>query len=541
MSRRVSPSRRSFLASTAGGLASVGLFGGVLGTVDTVRAQKASPDDDWRQYRGDAGHTSSVLDGSGPTGNIRKAWTSSAGYATNADVVVVGETVYIAGTTLVAANAADGSERWKFNPKPPASEKESTPHIRTPAVVDGTVYASVGFGPYDTSGERDSALIAVDAATGKRRWRIDTKGAVGGDPSPVTVAHDTVFATLPGKPLTAYTTDGSVRWKWSSKGKAWGPGPVSGGRMYLGGKSGVRALDVATGEVVWEALPQVANVYASMVSNGMLFVTESSQPGVTLIALDAATGDEYWRTAYVSDKTKDNPVLGVGTADTDTVYIQTDVVKGYVIALNRTNGNERWRSLISDARHYFGSNLARVGDLLYVGSSALNPVDGSSVWEYSISGTPLGVYLSAVAGGRCYLVGGDVAGTLYVLAGTTDGNTQPTQSTATPTTDTPTQTQTLTRTTDMPTQTPSPTPTQTPTQTRTPAPTKTATAQPSPTEKMNSSDVTPMTEYPSQNTADAQTATGDATEETTTMFGPGFGVLTTVAGVGLGAWRYIQD
>jgi outer membrane protein assembly factor BamB len=537
MSRRLSQvNRRTFLAGTAGGLVGAGIFGGLSATADTVRAQQASPDDDWRQYRGDAGHTSSLLDGSGPTGNIRKAWTTSVGYGTNADVVVVGETVYIAGTSLVAANAADGSKHWEFNPEPPASKKESTPHIRTPAVVDGTVYASVGFGPYDTSGELDSALIAVDAATGKRRWRIDTRGAIKGDPSPVTVANDTVFATLPGQPLTAYTTDGSVRWKWSSKGKALGPGPVSGGRMYLGGKSGVRAVDVTTGEVVWEVLPRVANTYTSMISDGMLFVTESTSPGVTLIALDAATGDEYWRTAYVTEKTKDHPWLGVGTVDTDTVYIQTNVVKGYVIALNRTNGKERWRSLISDARYYTGSNFARVGDLLYVGSAALDPADGSSVWEYSISGTPLGIYLSAVAGGRCYLIGGSLVGKLYVLTGTTNRDTQPTQSTSTPTTNTPTQTRTP-KTTDMSTQTPSPTPSPT----LAPTPTQTPTAQPSPTAEITSSDVTPITEYPSQNTADAQTATGDATEETTTTFGPGFGVLTTVAGVGLGTWRYIQD
>jgi outer membrane protein assembly factor BamB len=518
-------SRRSFLGNI-GGLMGFGMLGGYSATVDPRtrhgRAQEVSTDDDWDQYRGDAAHTSALLGGSGPTGNITKAWSGTYGYASNADVAVIGDDVYIADTSLVAANAADGSEQWEFTPDPSQDLKAGTPHIRSPAVVDDTVYASIGFGPFDTSGTWDSALVAIDADTGTQRWRINTEGETRGAVPPVTVANDTVFAALPGQQLTAYATDGSVRWRQSNEQGR--PGPVADGRMYLGGQSGVRALDVRTGEVVWKALPQVANVYASMVYDGMLFVTESDSPGVTLIALDAATGDEYWRTAYPSEKTNEEyPYLVVGTADTETVYIQTNLINGYVIALNRTNGHERWRKRISDGSSGSISNLMRVGNLLYVGSSALDPTDGTFVWKYSFPVTGIGFNLVAVAGGQCYFAGGRIGGDNFVvLTGTTNKTTQPTQSTQMTSTQTP----------GVPTQTPPAT-----------TPTETAAPQSSPMNTVPSdrSPATPNTTSQSPTPTNAQTtSTNNMAEKTTTTFGPGFGVLTAVAGAGLGAWRYLN-
>ncbi|WP_390207453.1 PQQ-binding-like beta-propeller repeat protein [Halocatena marina] len=106
----------------------------------------------------------------------------------------------------------------------------------------------------------------------------------------------------------------------------------------------MQALDTATGKTVWTALPRVNTTSTPIVSDGTLFVTEENPPGMTIIALDAATGDEYWRTAYPSSD--DYPSLDVGAVDDEHVYIQIHKSDADIIALSRNDGSERWRASI---------------------------------------------------------------------------------------------------------------------------------------------------------------------------------------------------
>lgn len=72
------------------------------------------------------------------------------------------ETVYVvASGTLYALDVTDGSIRWERRPEADAAEFLN----RAPAASDGQVYAIVD------PDEGDNALVALDAATGDRRWR----------------------------------------------------------------------------------------------------------------------------------------------------------------------------------------------------------------------------------------------------------------------------------------------------------------------------------------------------------------------------------
>jgi outer membrane protein assembly factor BamB len=121
---------------------------------------------------------------------------------------------------------------------------------------------------------------------------------------PVTVANETIFTLGPGLDghrnyvLYAFAPDGSVRWSRRVGTPQPTPLPVANGNLYLfSGEKGVKTLDTTTGNVVWEKLPRVAVSDIPLAADGTLFVTEETSPGVILIALDAVTGDEYWRTA----------------------------------------------------------------------------------------------------------------------------------------------------------------------------------------------------------------------------------------------------
>lgn len=420
-------SRRTFLTGTVGGLAGLGVLGQIV-SPEIAHAQPSATDG-WTQYNANAGNTARLKNGVGPTRNLKKAWTNDD-FRTTDGVAVVDGTVYLG---LTARNATDGTERWSVDPTVPDRDYPETVNadVEYPAVMNGTVYATVRFGVYDGDDAYDSAVIAVDANTGTKRWRVDTSPGEGGDRmfSPVTVVDGTIFTSGPaidggsGTWLYAFdAADGSVRWRRRrSDGSEWAL-PVADGRVYTMKRNGVQALDTKTGETVWEALSRVSfeRTTSPMVADGTLFVAEENEPGVTLIALDATTGEEHWRTAY----TRDSPGITIGTVDSETIYISTKVgTKGSdVIALSLSDGSERWRATIpqppnrdvSQAKRVPTDGMARVGGLLYVGGAALRPADGTVVWTWAVP-MPLKFEreLSAVAGGRVYLGGGE----LTVLSG----------------------------------------------------------------------------------------------------------------------------
>ncbi|WP_185715504.1 outer membrane protein assembly factor BamB family protein [Halocatena pleomorpha] len=416
-------SRRSFLKRVVVGSVGIGVVGRGLDRATAAPDQQSGSV--WSQYKADAGQSARLPAGIGPTGGIQEAWTVSHDRIHDG-VAVVNQTVYVGGKTLVALNAQNGTAQWSFEPALPDIDDPGEPlipDVGSPAVIDGTVYANVWFGPYD-GGTYDTAFIAVDANTGERQWRIDTGGASSRSFAPPTVTDDTVLTTMPqgegygdGRMVTALDLDGTLRWQTWLDNPYSGSLPVSENRVYIPTASGVRTLDLQTGSTVWTALPQVQfqPAAAPLVSDGTVFVAETAEPGVTFIALDAATGNEHWRTAYAPDARYST---GIGTVDNERVYLQMGAVDDDVIALDRADGSERWRAAIDqpDRKHVPTDGMARVGDLLYVGGAAVDPTDGSTVWKHPLPVAGYGRELSAVAGGRVY-VGGQG---LTALTGTTE-------------------------------------------------------------------------------------------------------------------------
>lgn len=415
--------RRSFLRRTAVGVIGLGAVG-----QETRRAMAASSQQsgaEWSQFKATTGQSARLPDGTGPAGDVREAWRVSHDRIHDG-IAVVGQTVYVGGKDLVALNTQNGQARWSFEPELPAIDDPGeplVPDVGSPAVVAGTVYANVWFGPYD-GGTYDTAFVAVDANTGTLQWRIDTGGASSRRFAPPTVTDDTVLTSVPtgdgygsGRMVTALDLDGTLRWQTWFEEMYSGPLPITENRVYVPTPNGVRTLDLRTGRTVWTALPRVRFQPAAtpLVSDGTLFVAETREPGVTLMALDAATGQEQWRTAYAPDA---YPNLTIGTADSERVYIQVNGIDAEAIALDRADGSERWRAQIEqpDREHIPTDGFARVGDLLYLGGAALDPADGSTVWKHPLPVSGYGRELSAVAGGRVYIGGQG----LTALTGTTD-------------------------------------------------------------------------------------------------------------------------
>lgn len=524
-----SMSRRTFLSGAVGGIGAVGLLGRIPSEGrGTVRADSSG--DNWMQHRADSGHSARVPNGVGPIGEIEEAWIKKEDYFHDG-VAVVGETVYSGGHALNAFNAKNGNEIWSFKPTIPDHDYPDgrpVPDVGQPAVMGDTVYAHVEFAVFDGGNAYDSAIIACDVNSGELRWRYDTPGGVTADEfNTVTAAGGTVVTSVSPRDgyaeriVLAFAADGTERWRTTIEEMPPGPLPVTDGRVYVPNGAGVRALDLNTGETVWDVLPRVRFAPAAppVVSDGTLFVAERGNPGATLIALDAKSGSEHWRKAFQPDA--NSPPFTIGAADSDSIYIDVGE-NSELIALDRSNGNERWRTIIEqpEGRRGFVSELgfALVGGLLYRGSAAFNPSDGSMVWKHPLK--PVGgggFHLSAVAGGRVYLHGDQ----LIALSGKTNEITE---------TPTETKTRTVNKTQ---TQTKRQTQTQTRTQTGTATRTTTRTTIGTQTETQE----TPPASSP-PTTTESSSAGIDGEMIT---WGLGIGALSTVAGAGIGAWYYLTN
>ena len=159
----------------------------------------------------------------------------------------------------------------------------------SPAVAGDAVYFGSG----------DGHLYAVDASSGRERWRASLGGAVASSPA---VSDGTVFATSRERFVTALDlATGAVLWRFEAGPDlpfAWGwdfwlsSPAVSGGKVYVGSGDGrLYALDARTGRPVWSAATGGRVRSSPAVADGVVYV--GSMDG-RLYALDAATGERRW-------------------------------------------------------------------------------------------------------------------------------------------------------------------------------------------------------------------------------------------------------
>ena len=174
---------------------------------------------------------------------------------------------------------------------------------------------------------------------------------------------------------------------------------VTGGRVFVisndptTGSGYLWAFDVVSGAKLWGPLDVVDRGHATLAADaGRLFV-ENSLGFVR--ALDPATGAELWgEQVRASDLSTIDPANNI-TAANGAVYVNA---WNGVVALDETNGAERWRNF---AGYFpFGpSSPAVTADGVYAsGVTKRDPASGAVIWSTSVAGTGT----VAVAGGRVF-------------------------------------------------------------------------------------------------------------------------------------------
>ncbi|MEU2154653.1 PQQ-binding-like beta-propeller repeat protein [Streptomyces sp. NPDC019396] len=185
-----------------------------------------------------------------------------------------GCTYIAAGTRVLCVDTANGQVRWHF--EAPAVFLSPPTFVPGPAVTGGGVYLADYLG----------TVYAIDAATGKDRWRIATESRTSIDP--VLVADGNVHV---GSGSALYTLDavtGTPKWRFAAAGEVIGAPVVADGRVHFGSADHVLyTLDASGGQLRWKLATGGEITGSPVVRGGVVYACSKDR---CVYALDAVKG-----------------------------------------------------------------------------------------------------------------------------------------------------------------------------------------------------------------------------------------------------------
>jgi outer membrane protein assembly factor BamB len=233
---------------------------------------------------------------------------------------------------LFAVDVSTGSEKWRF-------KSQFYGVNSSPAIINGTVYFGAG----------DSNLYALDAQTGEKKWSFQGTDSVG---TPAISDGTAYFAH--GNRLTAVQVGSEVeKWTFRTQTNISTCPVVSDSTVYVGvsDEFHIYAVDAVSGQEKWKFSTGLIS-YPPAVDDGVVYAVSFDN----LYALDARTGAVNW-TINTARENLTAPVISEQT-------ILVGAGK-YMLALDRTTGQEKWRfeagdqtttPAISDGVIYFWSD-----------------------------------------------------------------------------------------------------------------------------------------------------------------------------------------
>ncbi|GBQ59458.1 PQQ-like beta-propeller repeat protein [Komagataeibacter swingsii] len=237
---------------------------------------------------------------------------------------------------------------WEYNPKP---RKMRSDNLGGGISVDGdTLYVVDGIGQ----------ALALDAATGKLKWRVNVQ--TPGRSAP-TVANGRLFlGTIDEHLYCLDAENGNVLWTYAATAAdtvIYGqPAPaVAGGVVLAGFGSGdLVALRAEGGEVVWADTLGSTNGQQALIDfscvHGMPVIADGTayaiSTGAVLVAIDMRSGRRLWERGISGQNTP----LVIG----DWIFIIS--MDQQVACLDRLSGHVRW---ITQLRQYENSDKQKRG------------------------------------------------------------------------------------------------------------------------------------------------------------------------------------
>lgn len=339
---------------------------------------------------------------------------------------------------LYALDALTGKLRWHFHA---ANQLMGTPIVAT---VGGRALVFVGVGNSEFAyshavkfaepgarvvrGTGLSAVLAIDARTGRRVWAFPTAGE--DMPTPVFFHGRLLFGNGDGHVYALDAATGKLAWKTdiqSFVSMSSATLDTRTGVLVMGGTqpSKIYALDAASGKLLWAVAPP--GVFSSSAGDGTFAIAGSLAVGQIEtqdahaaagesssdeLAIDLRSGKIAWSTTLGSGKTPPRNKDAVPTVADGVIYTGSPVTH-HEYALDARSGKVLWQRALPS-----GMKAAPTA----VGDALLQPLASGAIvtldWKH---GSVLGTY-DAHAGGYGPQNGVVIGGTFFI--GTNAGTLQ---------------------------------------------------------------------------------------------------------------------
>jgi outer membrane protein assembly factor BamB len=268
-------------------------------------------------------------------------WKFATGKPVKARPTVIGDSVYLASDSgfLYKLDKRSGAERWRApidrgSPQRiPASKEESRWDRYGSSVVADSKRVYIG--------SRDRTLYALDVATGKEQWRVQTQDMVTATPA---LYRDLVlFADFKGVVQAVAASDGKTRWTYDAKLPVAGDLVVDADRVFVGSRTyDLIALDAANGKELWKHYYWFSWIESPPVVRDGAVYTGSSD-GVGVFAIDARNGKRRWK-AEVPGWAWPRTAVGEKLVVAATVGLgpYPGARAGSLVGIDRASGAIRW-------------------------------------------------------------------------------------------------------------------------------------------------------------------------------------------------------
>ncbi|MQS36444.1 outer membrane protein assembly factor BamB family protein, partial [Streptomyces katsurahamanus] len=234
--------------------------------------------------------------------------------------VIHDDTVYVwKDARLRALEARTGHERWSY-PVGDAASCGNVP-VRVHPAPDGHVYVSAG-----------ARVLAIDVASGLVRWHFEAPAVFLSPPAfapgPAVTGGGVYLADYLGTVYALDALTGKDRWRIATESRqSIEPVLVTGGNVHVGSGSALYTLDAVTGTPMWRFAAGGEVVGAPVVADGRVHFGSADH---VLYTLDAAGGQLRWKLATGGEITGSPVAKGgvVYACSKDRCVYALDALKG---------------------------------------------------------------------------------------------------------------------------------------------------------------------------------------------------------------------
>jgi eukaryotic-like serine/threonine-protein kinase len=184
-------------------------------------------------------------------------------------------------------------------------------------------------------------LIALDKTDGSMLWNFKYQKnyhQIKSHSSPSSDGSIIVYGTDDGLILAVNAVDGSLIWKYQTKGSVLSTPVIEGGNIFVGSSdSTFYALDISTGNILWMTGVESKIFSSASVGGGSVFVATA---GGEVICLNSVNGNKIWKTkigtVIGSGPLLSGKILYLGSYDKHLYAV--DINTGIIVWIYKTEG-----------------------------------------------------------------------------------------------------------------------------------------------------------------------------------------------------------